>query len=345
MKVSLIDSMEAFEKVRPGWEEVYNQDPTSTIFTSWAWFRGWLQGTSWPWRILALHPDQGKEYVAFFPIGLRGRRRKGMEFSEIFIGGNSTSDHTGFLCLPRYWSEAGAAIAAYLQEKMTWDVFHLRDVFDPKVDALADAFPPKNFEVHRAAGQICPYIPLPENWESYLRILGRRPRKQFRQFHRDFEQKKYRVEVADPSRFEMYLGILVDLHRQKWPQKTEASLEIERLLLRNCFAAGTIYLPVLFYQEKPIAAMVEFIDRKNSTLAGFMTGWDFAHEKLSPAKRLQSHVIRYAIENNYKCYDFLRGDEAYKQDTFGSAIRCNQDVVIYRKNVKQRLRCSLTCWL
>jgi CelD/BcsL family acetyltransferase involved in cellulose biosynthesis len=66
-----------------------------------------------------------------------------------------------------------------------------------------------------------------------------------------------------------------------------------------------------------------------------MTGWDLEFEKLSPAKRLQSYVIRYAIENNFKCYDFLRGDESYKQDSFGSSVRYNKDIFIQRKNLKR----------
>jgi hypothetical protein len=49
MKVGLIDDMDAFEAARRDWENVYAQDPTSTIFTSWAWFRGWLQSNPTAW--------------------------------------------------------------------------------------------------------------------------------------------------------------------------------------------------------------------------------------------------------------------------------------------------------
>jgi CelD/BcsL family acetyltransferase involved in cellulose biosynthesis len=336
MIVTTIDSIGAFEQVRGSWEAVHTQDPESTVFTSWPWFRGWLQGTSVPWTILALRPAGSRDYAAFFPLGMHARRRKGLPFTEISIGGNTISDHTGFVCLPAYQREAAAAIAAYLQKRMAWDVFRLRDVYDPKVEALVAAFVGKEFEVHCADGQICPYIPLPESWEGYLQdFLGRRPRKQFRQFQRDFDRQEYRVEIADAATFENYLDILLELYRQRWPMISANGLRMKQLLLRHCFEAAALMLPLLFHQDRPIAGMVEFIDKKNATLAGFITGWDYGYEKISPAKRLQSYVIRYAIENNYKYYDFLRGDEVYKQATFGCSIRRNQDIVIGRKSLKR----------
>jgi CelD/BcsL family acetyltransferase involved in cellulose biosynthesis len=343
--VTTIDSIDAFERVRGAWEAVHAQDPESTVFTSWPWFRGWLQGTPCPWTILALRPDRGGEPVAFFPIGRQAKKRKGLVFLEIFLGGNTLSDHTGFICLPEYQEEAVAAFTGHLQNKVKWDVFRLKDVFDRKVEALTEAFPVREFDVQRADGQACHYIPLPESWESYLQdVIGRRPRQQFRQYHRDFSREEYRVEVADQARFEEYLAILLDLHRQRWPQKSETSLQMEKLLLRSCFQAGALYLPVLFYLDQPIAAVADFMDQKNATLGGFMSGWDLRFERLSPAKRLQSYVISHAIEKGYTCYDFLRGDESYKQETYGSVIRYNQDIVIHRKSWKRSFERLIGRW-
>jgi CelD/BcsL family acetyltransferase involved in cellulose biosynthesis len=337
MKVDLIDDMDAFEAAREDWENVYGQDPTSTIFTSWAWFRGWLQSTPFAWAILVLHPDNGGGRVGFFPIGMHRRKKKGIEFSELFIGGNNTSDHTGFICLPDYRREAVVAFASYLQKNLRWDVFRLRDVFDPKVEDLVDAFPLKKFEVYRADGEVCPYIPLPESWESYLQdFLSRRSRKQLREFYQELDQGDYRVEIADKANFEEYLGILLSLHRQRWPEKSEISLAMEGSLMRSCFQQNALQLPVLFYRDQPIAAMAQFIDHKNFTLAGFMAGWNTDFHNLSPSKRLQSYIISNAIVRGIKCYDFLRGNESYKNNFYGCSVRSNKNILIHRKNYKRR---------
>jgi CelD/BcsL family acetyltransferase involved in cellulose biosynthesis len=50
----------------------------------------------------------------------------------------------------------------------------------------------------------------------------------------------------------------------------------------------------------------------------YNSGFDPAHARLAPGIVLLAHVIRDAIDRGVPVFDFLRGEESYKQD-FGPA--------------------------
>ena len=335
MRIEVIETNEGFERIRQDWERVHAGDPASDIFTSWAWFRGWLAGTPFPWRIFALH--SGDRYVGFFPLSLRERIRRGVRITEFFLGGSPHSDHTGYICLPEYHREAVAALASALQREGAWNVLCLQDVFDPKVDLLVAAFPQGDFEVRSTPEQGCPYILLPSCWDEYLKgFTNHSHRKKFRRFIREIEeQQDFRVEFATPGRFETLLEIFIELFRQRWPQASARNLAMKRTVLRSCFEAGTLLLPVLFYRDQPIAATAVFVDRKNSTLADYNGGWDQTYPQLSPGTRLQSFMVHYGITHGFRFFDFLRGEESYKVKDFGATLRYNRGFVIQRRDLKR----------
>ena len=335
MRIEVIETNEGFERVRPDWERVHAGDPASDIFTTWAWFRGWLAGTTHPWRIFALH--DGERYVGFFPLSLRERSRRGVRIAEFFLGGTPCSDHAGFICLPDYQREAVAALASALRREDAWNALRLQDVFDPKVDLLVAAFSGGDFEVRSIPDQGCPCTLLPASWDEYLQsFTNHTHRKKFRRIIREIDaQEDFRVEFATPERFKALLDIFLKLFRQRWPQVSDHNLAMKRTLLGSCFEAGTLLLPVLFYLGQPIAATAIFVDRKNSTLADYNGGWDQAYPQLSPGIRLQCYMVHYGITHGFRFFDFLRGEEPYKVREFGATLRYNRGFVIHRKDLKR----------
>ena len=340
MKIKIIDNIVDFEKIKCPWNEVFANDPSSTIFSSWAWFRGWVYGTPNKWRILALTPEHSTDCIAFFPVGFTTRKKMGIKFSEIYIGGNPNSDHAGFVCLPGYWDEVCFALVEYLKNKVAWDIFYLRDVFDEKIDQFVDFFPMNKFKVQRSEGQVCPYIPLPESWDNYLKdFLGKKNRQKFRRYIRELDESEdYKIEIANNENFDDYLSIYVNLYRQRWPQVSNKSIEMKKMIMRNCFEADSLLLATLLFKNDPLATRVDFIDRKCHTISAYNSAWDQKKDpKLSPGTRLRVFLVRYAIENNFKYLDFLRGGEEYKQKSFGAINRYNKDILIFKKNLKNLL--------
>lgn len=329
----VIDTLEGFEAIREVWEEIHDRDPAAGVFTSWAWFRGWLDGTPYPWKILALR--SGEEYLAFLPLGVRARSRRGVRIHEFCMGGNPSSDHAGFLCRPERSSEVVAGLAAVLEEE-NWTILRLQDVFDPKVEQLVQALAGWRFEIRRGPDRACPYLALPGTWEAYLaQVPSSQHRRKFARYIREFRHGgEFRVELSTGESFGAHLEVLMRLFRQRWPHLPAVSLELKRQLLGRCFDAGLLLLPVLYYRDHPVAAQAVFVDVKNATLSDYNGGWDPDFPGVAPGNRLKCFLLHHAIGKGYRYFDFLRGNESYKKETFGAELRFNREFTVCRRDRK-----------
>lgn len=106
---------------------------------------------------------------------------------------------------------------------------------------------------------------------------------------------------------------------------------MKRTIFRYFFKNNALLLPVLLYNNKPIAVRVDFVDQKKKTLSDYNSGWDKKYHKISQGSILRAISIRYAIENGLKIYD-LRGGESYKTSRYGAQERFNTNTIITRNN-------------
>ena len=82
-------------------------------------------------------------------------------------------------------------------------------------------------------------------------------------------------------------------------------------------ASGTVYLAILWRNDKPIAAQANYIDRVKRQALFHVAGRDDSVRDLSGGLLLQAHCIRWAIANGLERYDFTIGDEPYKSSLGG----------------------------
>jgi CelD/BcsL family acetyltransferase involved in cellulose biosynthesis len=64
--------------------------------------------------------------------------------------------------------------------------------------------------------------------------------------------------------------------------------------------------------ERRIAAVI-FGFEYASTMFGYLSAFDPQYEELGLGRLLMYHSLRYSFERGYTRWDFLRGDEPYKQ--------------------------------
>ncbi len=69
--------------------------------------------------------------------------------------------------------------------------------------------------------------------------------------------------------------------------------------------------------------------RQGDTVSFYSTGYDSAWSKYGPGRRIMAAAIRSAIEEGATEFDFLRGDEAYKE-AWATRSRLDQRVVLPR---------------
>jgi Tfp pilus assembly protein PilF/CelD/BcsL family acetyltransferase involved in cellulose biosynthesis len=337
MQIHVIDTMHDFERLRINWSLVYESDPDAQYFLSWTWLSQWFPMLKGSWFILAAKPAGSEHYVAFFPLRIRLRERKrGGFFNEIYMAGNYQADYTGFICMPEFDKHAIPALARYVS-RSSWARINLENIrtTDERLRLFLDGFPHTRFAIKAEErinkrdnidNCICPFAELPDDWDSYLNnCLSANTRQKIRRFLRQVEGSgEFRITHATADTVGRDLNILLQFWKIKWaPRKGDRATTIMQsnyeMLKRNSDVGG-LFLPVLWKGDTPVGALASLVDHQKKAFLFYIAGRDESFNTPPPGLVLHAHSIHYAIQNGFRTYDFLRGNEAYKY-SFGTQER------------------------
>jgi tetratricopeptide (TPR) repeat protein len=329
--VDIIDSFETLTEFRANWDAVYDADPEAQFFLSWTWIYNWFDKLDVQWIILAAKPHaDSANYVAFFPLQFRTELNgEGIFFNELRMGGGYSTTYEGFICTPESQESAVPAFGRRLQE-LNWTNFHFENIrmSDERLRLFLSSFPDSVFTCAKAVrfdegdginSDIHPYVKLPGDFETFLQNnLGPHTRRNARLSMRLIDNPgEYRITHATEESIERDVATLLRLWESRWsPKKSERELRISlnnfRKMFIRSFKADSLLLLMLWRGETPIGAVANYIDRKNRTLLSSTCSRDPAVKNPSPVFTLHLYGIRWAIQNGFTTYDFLRGNEAYK---------------------------------
>jgi len=355
MQIEKIDNFETFKKIRENWDSVYAADHQAQFFLSWIWLSGWLQMLHEPWFILAAKPDtKDSSYVAFLPLKKILTHQDGGGFeTEICMAGNSMADYTGLICLPGYEEEVIPAFAAYIQQKLVWSSFNVKSILetDKRMYLFLSKFSADSFELSQLRIQslneeepdidLAPYVSLPDDWEQYLQnYVGVNTSQKIRRFLRKVDiSDEFYITHVDADNWESHIEILLKFWESRWKKQKGDTFEVimgyNRLILRHCFENNCLYLSVLWKGDRPLGAIANFVDFQQKSMLFVIAGRDQTFKNPPPGLILHADAIRYAIQNGFKVYDFLRGNEEYKY-SFGAKDRHIQHIVVKDKNYQNR---------
>jgi CelD/BcsL family acetyltransferase involved in cellulose biosynthesis len=339
MIIDVIDDMAQFDRLQSNWNTVYAADNNAQVFLSWPWLRAYLTVTPYTWFVLALRSDESSSHVAFLPLARNVVRRASIPIERaLHMGGNPLADFTGLLCMPECESVATTMFAEHVQDRLVWDKFHASDVYDARFQASLQQFPADRFSTTNTDKVPCPYIVLPSTWEEYCSsYLGATTRQLIRRRMRQVESlPQYRVSDAHVDNLDQHIETLLWLNHLRWGQDLATFRRTFTGFFRACFSTGCLWLRVIWDGETPVAALAAFVDVIKGTFSYYMGGFNPKYQKISPGKAMTGHCIRYAIENGFTTFDFLRGGEEYKR-SFGSRERIGESVVISRRNFRNAL--------
>lgn len=337
MQLEIINNIQQFDKLEANWNHIYASDSHAQIFLSWSWLRGWLEVVPHDWFILALKTNPDSSYIAFFPLSVRSLQWGNVNvYRALQTCAHPVADYTGFICLPEYEEDTINKFASYINQDLRWDIFHVKDIQDPRVEVLIKKFPENDFQVTSNQGTACPYIPLPDDWEDYLqKFISRKPRKNLRNSLNKIEKNNdFHLTTIESDNLDKQIEILFQLWQIKWGQQPESVLNNYRHIFRSCAKSNSLWIDILWNQEIPVAATGMYIDNEKKVVYGQMTGYNPEFSKLSPGRVMMALSIKKAIDNKIKNYDLLRGDLDYKFSLLGASKRWNSDYKLIRNNLR-----------
>jgi CelD/BcsL family acetyltransferase involved in cellulose biosynthesis len=342
MHIEVVRGLAALHELEADWKRVYAADPEGQFFLSWAWMSKRLERRP-GWFILVARPTADARPIAFFPLRDRTRKhaRHG-EVVELSMPGRGAADYTGFLCEPEQQEQVARAFAAYLLE-LDWREFRLECLraSEQRACEFLGCFTAAHFDVRRESlvmssgidNAICPYAELPDDWDRYLAKLSSNTRQRLRRLLRVVDGKSVRITTTTADTLQRDVEILLRMWCERWAKskgdRLRTILESTREELSDAMDNGTLFMTVLWRDDKPIGANSCMLDLTKREVLFQLGARDASAEDLSPGLLLHADAIRAAIERGFVRYDFLRGNEPYKF-SFATAERRIESVVLRR---------------
>lgn len=154
------------------------------------------------------------------------------------------------------------------------------------------------------------------SWDEYLASRSKNLREKVRRGGRKLERAhevSYRL-CTRPEDLDRDMETLLRLHRERWGDGTAFGgarvVAFHRDLASAMLEQGRLRLWTMELDGKPVAAWYGF--RFEGVESFYQSGRDRSYDKLSVGFLLLSKTIEAAFEDGLERYDFLRGNEPYK---------------------------------
>ena len=249
-----------------------------------------------------------------------------------FIGeGSFDSDYLDFITLPdeqtAILNEAWTFLKSYSPH---WDVLELTCIPESSSTTLwLQARCAAERLLCRRSTISCAVTSLPGSWNEYLASLKPRFRTKIRTtLRRVYEQHGVRFySIEDENDVDAALAALYELHRKRWQKKGQNGVFVSpakqgfyQTFSREFIKQGWLAFDFLELDGQPAACQMCF--RYNGTLFLLQEGFDPAYENESVGIALRAMVLRKAIEQGMKRYDFLAGTGRHKSQWEVSITNC-----------------------
>lgn len=338
MNVQSFTTVEAFDTLKSEWNTLLKNSITDTPFSTFEWQFNWWNayqpGDLW---ILSFRDDTATlRGIASFFIETDDDGQRSVHF----IGCEDVTDYLDALVDKDHSDAVYNALAdALIEYKEMYDSLDLCNI--PAESPTYTDFPKllasKGFMAKTTLQEVCPVIPLPDDFDGYLALLDKKQRK-------EVQRKLRRAKGAGDSlnwymvngdhdldsEIEKFLNLMASSHPEKAQfLKNEQHVTFFKSIVPAAAEAGWLQMNFLELMGEPVAAYVNF--DYNDQILVYNSGLDPQKAAaLSPGIVLLSYNIEHAIENKREIFDFLRGDEQYKYKMGG------QDTEVF--NLKAKLQ-------
>jgi CelD/BcsL family acetyltransferase involved in cellulose biosynthesis len=317
VKLETYTQADAFEQLRPEWNALLHRSAVDNVFSSWEYQSTWWEVFQ-PGRLLIVTcRDDNGQLIGIAPWFICG--------GDVIrgIGCEDITDYLDVIADATYVESVLECFVSYLAERRDdYRRIELCNIPEesPTYRLLRDTFERCGFTATIEQQEVCPVIELPESWEDYLAQLDKKQRHEIRRkLRRATGDDEHEVDwyIVDGSRvlddeIETFLRLMAASDPQKAEfLSDERNERFFRRLIPLMFKQG--WLQLVFLTVNGQAAATYFNFDYNKRILVYNSGLDpEAYGHLSAGIVLLALTIRHAIENGYKAFDFLRGDENYK---------------------------------
>lgn len=322
-----IISLEEFHSLKSEWNSLLSESKVDNFFLTHEWLSTWVKYFSSDQNsfILIARDSKTHELLGAAPLIIEQcRNALGLSIKKLVFMGNGCLeiDHLDFIIKKGFETEISRDfINGIQQHKNKWDIIFF-DGLASSSKALSGLLDSSHIKLHLTYTESCPYLTLPDNWESLRQQFGKNLRYNLGRYKRKLE-KAYpgmvefrRVETEDE--LGLVMPKLCSLHNLVQMTKNEHHgifedkniADFHNDISNSSLASGNLHLYSLSVEDKIIAVLYCF--RHKDAVLFYQTGYDPQWKEYSPGRLLMAYAIENSISEEVKEFDFLRGSESYK---------------------------------
>jgi CelD/BcsL family acetyltransferase involved in cellulose biosynthesis len=332
-------SFEDFLDSKALWEDVLRRSLDNHIFLTWEWLSTWWKHYGDKRRFFLIVVTEGKKILAAAPLMYTRYNLLGLGIKKMECLTDPAADYHTFL-LTKERPECVRLIMDYAEKEVAdWDSIELSDVPQNSETARLLALLGPKFNFKRRVQNRCPYAKLPTKFEDYFQGLGFNLRRNLHKCERR-AKKDYKVAFGICSNKEdikREMETFFVLHQKRWQSKNQAGAFSDQrfrdfhLDVAECFAErGWLALNTITLNATPATAGYAFVYGKK--LYSYLSGFDPQFSKYRIGSLRLMYLIRHCIVKGLTEYDFMRGDEPYKEQ-WNTSVRNNLEFWVTRKKI------------
>jgi CelD/BcsL family acetyltransferase involved in cellulose biosynthesis len=308
VSVEWIDDPVAF--AMDDWPSLLQADPDATLFHGPRFLKPyWEEFGAGRLSIAVVRAGDRPSAVAPFEVD-EGMLR--------FLGGFDVTDYMGPVGIPGERQPAANELMAAVATRGDWERADLGGLPEDGawLEGLRNAARDAGLAPDVGLDAVAPCLPLPASFDEYLATLPGKARHEVRRKDRRLREAFPDVRLVDASTATIGADLdrFVDLHRSSPGEKGRFMVPGMELFFRRLAHAlvpeATLRLAFLETGGRRIAGAIGF--RDGAAFRLYNSAYDHDAAALAPGMVLVAELVRSAIEEGHRSFDFLKGDLSYK---------------------------------
>jgi len=307
-------SADEFLKSEESWNAMVENDPSSTIFSTWEWLSTFWKHFGDESRLAIFVLEKSNRLIAAAPLCYKTNDSP----RQLQFIGTPRVDYADFVTT--IGEKGTLKLLKHIRSQPPWESLQLEQVpQESRTPHLCSECFQRRFSVRVMDLVVCPYITLPREWAEYKKIhrrVARNARYYERKLRAEYslDTKLHRkIELNDPL-----MDCLIQLHQRRQAElghggvfSTHEMQAFHKELAHLLSNKNRAILHILYADSVPISAYYAFIYRRWCGL--YIKGINPDFSRFSPGYLHTSLLIKEIIDaKSSEVLDFTRGDEPYK---------------------------------
>jgi CelD/BcsL family acetyltransferase involved in cellulose biosynthesis len=312
VQVEVIDAVKELSDFTSEWlaaaEQMRCITPFQLPYWQLCWWRHFGSG-----ELHTLVLREGGSIAGILPAFLHpwnGRR-------QVTLIGSGISDYLDPPVLPQFGNAVTCALASHLETWADWEICDWQDLSSST--PLAEMSSARGLRVSVASDVPCAVLSLPVSLHEFWAARGKELRRNVIRYRKKAEAKfSVNFEVSCDSRPDL-LTILIALHEARWHSRGEAGMIAAnrsggflREVTGELAKQGLLRWFVLRFDTRVTAIILALVYR--GAVSFYLNGFDPEFARFSPGQILLAECLRHSLQQGWRKWDMLRGNENYKTE-------------------------------